>query len=274
MSTVRAIGFLGGQFGDAIMCQVAAQRFKELAPNSHLTFAVAEKYKSVLPFLYKNKSIDATHIWEGYDSAWPTQNDLKFIQDNNTHITYNAMAKHVDEDWYLKRHQTEEICAMFNLGTPSSTQINLERYFPVQNMQNNTVAICPFAVTRGSEKSLTPERVLEIESAIKKNGFNAVQVCAPNDPKICEHSISTDIFSAIQEILSYKMVICVDTSIAWILSGYRHPVIGLYNSSYYFGAPSCKNWQPTNDNAIYLENTNDVNKISLDEICAAIHEVN
>lgn len=260
---IKAIGFLGGQYGDAVMCQVACRQFKKINPNSYLTFAVSRKYEGVIPFLYDNESIDSYHVWEGYDEMWPTQQDALFAQ--NYDIVFNPMSAHKQADWFLRRHQTEEICHMFGIGKPDSTQIVLNKYFPV-NRSSQKIALCPFAVTRGGEKSLSKEKVLEIESAFQKIGIEVVQVMSSNDEQICEHAIRTDFFSAIQTILGFDMAICVDTSIPWILSGYSFPTLGLYNPSYYSGAKSAANWQPTNKNALYIENSNGVGNISVDEI--------
>jgi ADP-heptose:LPS heptosyltransferase len=264
---VKAIGFLGGQYGDAIICQVACRQFKKLHPNSNLTFAVSKKYEAILPFLFNNPSIDSYHVWDGYDNGWPSGQDSLFA--NQYDGVYHPMATHREDDWYLRRHQTEEVCDMFNLGQPESTQIILNRYFSTLK-GDKYVAICPFATTRGSEKSLSINKVLEIESSLEKLGLTAVQVMGENDPQVCRKYIKTYFFQAIKEISGFKMAICVDTATSWILSGYSHPVVGLYTPSYYHGAKSSKNWQPTNKNAIYLEHETQVNDINTDKIIESV----
>ena len=52
---IKAIGFLGSLYGDLIMCSAAAKQFKLQYPDSHLTFACAKPFASILSLFIDNK---------------------------------------------------------------------------------------------------------------------------------------------------------------------------------------------------------------------------
>ena len=87
-------------------------------------------------------------------------------------------------------------------------------------------------------------------------GYIPVQVGLETEPEICENRFIGNFFETIQFALSCDFVFTVDSALAWIMSGYQHSVLGIYNYKYYYEAETAKNWQPINPNAYYIESDN------------------
>jgi|LakMenEpi03Aug12_release.lakeMendotaPanAssembly.Ray.scaffolds.fasta_scaffold16032_8 ADP-heptose:LPS heptosyltransferase len=261
--TVKAIGFNQGQYGDLCMNLVAAKSFKTYFPDSELYFGINKKYESIKEIFYENPLVQKIHIWDKYD-GWPSNEDVAFIERERFDYVFHAMPHHPEPDWYLKRHQTEEVCYVHGLKAPENLQISLNKYFATEK-NNKYVAVNLFAETRGSDKMPSLEKSKQICQLIIKMGYTPVQIGLPDQPQICEKRFIGTFFDTIKFVLSCDFLITVDSAIAWIASGYSFPVLGLYSYTYYPQAQTSKNWQPINPNAIYLEK-NLVENIDINEI--------
>ncbi len=254
---MKAIGFSQGQFGDLLINLIACRAFKRDYPDSKLIFGINEKYKSLQPIFENNPLIDGFHIWDGYDN-WPTQKDKDFIKNSDFDKIFNPMPKHTEEHWFLNRHQAEECCLMNGLIPHDNLQINLNKYFGSEKHKGK-VGINLYAETK-SHNSKVPD--LDIAknycSLIKKMGFEPIQLGLQHQQQICESRFIGSFLDTIKFALGCDFVLTVDSALSWIMSGYEHPTIGIYNYTYYKGAKSAKNWIPINKNAIYIEN-NDIN---------------
>jgi ADP-heptose:LPS heptosyltransferase len=242
---------------------VAAKSFKNYFPDSELYFGINKKYESIKEIFYENTLVDKIHIWDKYD-GWPSKEDELFIDQERFDYVFNAMAHHPEQDWYLKRHQTEELCYMHGLKAPDNLQITLNKYFATEK-NSKYIAINLFAETRGADKIPSLERSRQICELIYNMGYIPVQIGLPDQPQICEKRFVGTFFDTIKFVLSCDLLITVDSAIAWIASGYSFPVLGLYSYTYYSGATTSKNWQPINPNAIYLEE-NIVDNIHIETI--------
>lgn len=262
-----AIGFNQGQFGDVCMGTVAARSFKQKFPDAKLCLGINEKYKSIKPLFENNELIDSLHVWDGYDN-WPTEKDMSHLRLANYDKVFNPMPAHTEPLWYLKRHQTEELCLMHWLTPPKNLQVSLSDYF--SSGIKDYITVCFSGVTRGEVKSLTLERAKELCCAIR-NKFNlkVYQLGLDQDPLYSDDRFNGSFLDATKFMLESKLLVTVDTSWAWIASGYSKSVVGLYSYSYYPGSTTAKNWQPVNSNAAYLEASN-VNDINIDEILESI----
>ena len=49
-----------------------------------------------------------------------------------------------------------------------------------------------------------------------------------------------------------KFLVAADTGMIWAASAFSHPVLGLYDLSYFKDAVSCENWTPKNKNQYTL----------------------
>ncbi len=256
-----AIGFNQGQFGDLCMSTVAARAFKSQFPDTKLILGINKKYESIKEIFTNNAYFDGIHIWDGYDN-WPTEEDKRHMLETKYSKVFNPMPHHTDSLWYLKSHQTEELCLMHGLTPPSDLTVSLnENHLLIE--RGNYIAVSFSGVTRGEAKSISLDKAKVLCSLIKeKFGLEAYQIGLPEESSFSSSRFSGSFIDSIKFMLGAKLLVTIDTSWAWIASGYAKPTLGLYSSNYYSGAKTAKNWQPINRNAIYLEseNVNDINQ--------------
>ena len=252
---MKAIGFNQGQYGDLCINLVACKAFKRDFPNSKLYFGINKKYQSIKDIFSFNDLIDDIYIWDSYNE-WPSQNDINYIEDQKFDLVFNPMPKHSKENWYIDYHQTQEVCLMQGLEPPENLQINLNKYFKTER-NKKFVAVNLFAETSShAPKVPNLEKSREYCELLKMKGYIPVQVGLETEPEICENRFVGNFFETIQFALSCDFVFTVDSALAWIMSGYQHSVLGIYNYKYYYGAETAKNWQPINPNAYYIESDN------------------
>lgn len=253
---MKVIGFNQGQIGDLAMNIVTCRAFKELYPNSHLTFSINQKYASAAPIFLQNKLIDDIKIWENYDN-WPSENDKKFLEENRFDKIFHPMPQHKDNNWYLKYHHTEAMCLMNDLTPPKNLQISLNRWFDLYEQYKNCVALTCFS-SAGSIRDIPQDFANKIIDYIHSLGLSTIQLGLKNHPRLNTTfgPISETIFEDVKIALSCKFLLTADTGMNWILSGYEGKVLGLYSAlSYPIYAPLI-NRAPRNNNAIYLEHYN------------------
>lgn len=260
---MKAFGFHLGQYGDLCMNIVTCKAFKEQHPDSHLTFNIGKKYEEIKHIFYHNKYIDDIHIWNGYNSNWPTEEDKKYIESISYDIFYDPMVG-PRPNWQTERHQVEEVCLIRDLTPPKDLRVELNKYFDTYTGYKKYISICYKGATDSNKKSLQEQKIDEICNLIIKYGYKPLFY--QNQYKSYDY-INESFFEAIKYMLSTKMLITIDSAMCWIASGYEFPTIGLYNKNYYaqYGANTSKNWQPINKNAIYLE-ADSPNNINIDLI--------
>jgi ADP-heptose:LPS heptosyltransferase len=250
---MKIIGFNGGQYGDLAINMIAAKAIKIQYPNCHFTMGISQKYSGIAPVFYHNPLIDDIHIWEGYDN-WPTQNDNKFITNNNFDKVYSVNPKVTDETWYLRRHHSQEVCRMHGLTPPDDLQVDLVKYFNLLPEYKDCIAIAPFT-SAGSPRDIDKELCIDIINYIHSLGFKTIQLGVkaheqlPTTYQIPNGTIFNDVVIA----LSCRMLITADTGINYLVSGYKHKVIGLYSTNCYPIKPPLINRRPVNINGYYLE---------------------
>lgn len=264
---MKAFGFHLGQYGDLCMNIVACKAFKQKYPNSHFTFNIGRRYEDIKYIFYNNKYIDDIHIWEGYNSNWPTEKDKEYLNTISYDIFYDPMVG-PRPNWQNKRHQVEEVCLIRDLEPPQDLSVELNKYFDIYEGYKKYISICYSGATDSNKKNLSETKIDEICNLILKYGYKPLFY----QKKYKNYDyINESFFEAIKYMLSTKLLITIDSAMCWIASGYKFPTIGLYNQNYYaeYGANTSKNWQPINNKAIYLEapSTND---ISIDLIENAI----
>ena len=252
---MKAIGFNQGQYGDLCMNLIACRAFREQHPFDSLTFGINKKYADLEPVFRYNDLFNDIHIWDAYDN-WPSQKDIEYLEQSRFDKVFNPMPKHIRQDWYLHYHQTEAVCLMHGLTPPKDLQIGLCHHFePKRN--KGVVAVNMFAATHSSAPKV-PDRnkAKEYCELIFKMGYTPVQIGLYSDPIICDKKFFGTFFDTVKFALSCDFVFTVDSAMAWIMSGYVHNVLGIYNYKYYIGATTAKNWQPINPNAKYVESDN------------------
>ncbi len=264
---MKAIGFNAGQYGDLAMNMVAVRQFKTMYPDSDFTLGIGNKYADCQPVFERSPLISRIHIWDSYDK-WPSPKDKEFLDTQKFDKVFEAMPHHKEHDWYLKRHQTQEVCHMHGLPIPDDTQIELP---PIKTtpVSKDFIAIAGFT-SFGAAKSLPPETLRTICSLLKKIGYDTLQLAVRGEPDIgASYRVEASYILAVSYMLSCKALLCADTGMCWMASGFKHPVVGLYGYSFYPGATTSANWQPTNPNAIYLESKH-VRGIAVDSIIDSV----
>lgn len=272
---MNTIGFLGGCAGDICMGAVAAKHYKRMYPHSTVRLAVSKKYDYMIPIMrlcphfdFKNPPI----IWEGYDD-FPTCNDgVRIVAGLSGYKIFSPNAKHIQNDWYLYRHQTEEILHMYGLYNPDlKIDTQIEFCIPEGYAQSNpkTIALSLFGETRGHQKNISIDKGKRLVKMIEGMGYETLQLGLASEPLLGGERFSGTMEESFKQMLGCDLLITVDTAMAWAASGTKKKVVGLYGWGYYPGAKSSHNWQPTNPNAVYLEEYN-CNQISDDRIEEAI----
>lgn len=271
---IKAIGFLGGQFGDAVMSTVACRAFKENYPNSHLTFALSDKYKNILPLFYHNKYIDSYYIWEEFDQ-WPSERDREFLLNNKYNIIYTPTPGHIDLDWYNKRHYCSETCLMHGLNPPKDLSCYLNPWFKKDSKYKNYIAISAFpSKSTQLNKTLSLEYWNDIVYFLNNLGYKCIQLGGKFDLEIKgAEKPDLSFIEAAQILYSSKLHITCDTSWAWIGSAYQCNTIGIYGYNYQ-DQNNIYNHLPINSNAKYITDV-DIKNITLEKIFDnLIHHLN
>lgn len=268
----RYLGFTPGRYGDIFMGTVAARCLKASDPTCHLTFVIGSDYHEAAPLFINHPHIDRIHVLHGKDDF--DEVDHAWIATQGfTHI-FNPKQDHDhSRPWWRERHQTLETAHMYGIPIPAgeSGKITMERWFEIRTQWPNTIALAPFPAWYAGPnnlKALSPTRAQEIVDYIKGKGLNVLQVGAPGEPSLRDtiHQ-STPYLHSVMNVLRCRAFICGDSGLNWLMSGYNHPVLGLYGDSYYGG--QCVNIQPINPNAIYLSAPT-VAEIPMDRIKVSI----
>lgn len=247
---MRILGFNAGQYGDLAMCVTACQLLKENL-DCHITFGIGDKYADCKEAFLNNPYIDDIHIWDSYD-GWPKENDRKYIEDSKFDKVFDAMPKHFYDFWYTKWHQTEETCRMHGLPPPKSSQIYLNKYWENIDKYKDYVAVSCLT-SFGASKSIDIIKIKKIIEYIHSKGLKTIHLNGPNEPDLGIEKSNCSYFESIKIMSSCKFLLTADTGMNWFASGYKQKVLGLYGYKYYPYCSTSKNWQPTNENAIYLE---------------------
>ena len=267
---IKAIGFNQGQIGDLVINLIACRAFKEQFPDSHLTFGINKKYESILPIFKYNELINDFKIWENYDN-WPSENDRKYLESKQFDVIFNPMPQHKYQDWYLKYHHSEAVCLMHNLTPPKNLQINLNKWFDLDEKYEDCVAITSFSSV-GAIRDIPMDFTNKIIEYIHSLGLKTIQLGLKKHPRLntTYEPLGGEIFDDIKIALSCKFLLTADTGMNYIMSGYQAKVLSLYSClSYPVYAPLI-NRTPRNPNAIALEHYNikDINfELIKDSIC-------
>jgi len=250
----KAIGFLGGQLGDQIICLGAVKVLAEDYPDTDFTMAMSEKFSAIAPLFENQPYIKDIHIWQGYDAAWPTENDKKFIIDNKYDLVFNPMDNNQHPRWFQTMHQVSSTCQRYGLRLPDTNEVFLKKNFKLLPMYKNHIALSVFANNGEGVKSLSVGRAQELVDNLKSMGHKVLQLHGPKDPVLKNlEVISKSFVKAAQVLHSCKLLVTGDTAMSWVASAYKIPTLGLYAYSYHPNATTSVNWQPINPNAKYLE---------------------
>lgn len=265
---IKAIGFLAGQVGDLVMTTVALRQFKRQFPDSHLTFAIGKKYGHVAPLFRGISGVDDIHVWEAYD-GWPAPEDKAFVNERKPDILFHPFPQHTRYDWYNHLHYIEETAMMLGLDRPADAlQCDLAPLY--KSSRGSIVTLSMFASGTQLSKTLSMDKLVDLVSRLKREGFTPVQIGSADTPiKGAEQFVGKTIMDPVILMNSARFHITVDTAFSWIASAYSIPTIGLYGANYAdMPVDRICSHNPVNPNAIYL-NRRSVSEITVDEIMTA-----
>ncbi len=270
---MRGAGFAAGQFGDAVVMTVGVRAFAQAYPDSQLTFAVAEKFRDILPLFLHHPLIHDLHTWEGYDSPqWPTAADEAYIHWRDYDIVYNAMPPHSQHDWYNHRTYGQEACVRYGLPVPDDISYELVPWMRLRKDCSRVVTLSLFP-SKGQQMDKTMP-VAECEKlcvALRAKGYTPVQLGGRFEPTLNNAvAPSMSVLEATTLMLSSKLHITADTAFASIAAGYHHPAVGVYGINYP-DMTDCFSHLPPNRNAVYLKNVSPQRRTAA-EVLAVIEE--
>lgn len=253
---ISAIGFCNSMYGDIVMATVCCRAFKEKYPDSHLTFAVSNKYSKILPLFDMHPNIDSFNVWKSYED-WPSEGDRAFLQQHKYNIVYHPQPSHTSSDWYNHNHYTAEYCLMHGLTPPQDLSCELNPWFGRNEAYKDCIAISAFpSHSTQLDKTLDLKCWNYIVFHLKRRGYRCIQLGGKFDIPI-EGAENPDLnfIEAAQVLYSSKLQITTDTSWAWIGSAYKVNCLGLYGYNYK-NQNNIANHLPVNPNATYLSERN------------------
>jgi ADP-heptose:LPS heptosyltransferase len=270
---IRVAGFLGGQYGDQVVATVALRAFKEVYPDSEFTWCVAEKFAGILPLFYHHPLISDHHVWEGYDSAWPTAADREYIVWRGFYHVFHPLAGHSQHDWYNHRSYGAEACVRYGLTPPADLSYELNAWFRLRTDCKRVVTLSLFP-SKGTQlnKGLRMDQAEALCIALRKLGYTCVQLGGRFEPKL-ENAVapSMSILEATTLMLSSALHVTGDTGFSSIAAGYHHPTIGFYGNRNYPDQIDCSSHLPPNRNAHYLRNVVP-NEVTAEELITVARE--
>tara|TARA_R110002020_G_scaffold339183_3_gene554346 strand:+ start:734 stop:1615 length:882 start_codon:yes stop_codon:yes gene_type:complete len=243
-----------GQYGDIVMQEPGLRKFIKDNPDTKIVIAVSKKYEQILP-LFENyhENIIQLKVFEGYDD-WPTEADKKYIEEQEFDAMFPPdIPQHAQNDWANYRHITAETALM--IGVDSDTT-NIQLKTPESVVKEpNTVAVHLFSSKwPGGVRSISIEKQTAIVKYLNDKGYKVYQLSAPDQPQINGTVIKQGTYyDACLRVLSCDFLVSCDSGMAWVASGYDHPMVGLFSSNYNTLINTTKNWWPVNPNASYLE---------------------
>lgn len=267
----KAIGFLGGQFGDAITTIAAQKIFCEDNPDYQFTFALAKKYAGIMPLFYNQPHIHDYHLWEGYDN-FPQQKDIAYLEEQQFDIVFNPMQNVGDERWMNRIHQVQLCCERYGLRIPSSGKINLQRYFEPDYEYRNCVGLSLFPNNGEGIKNLKRDVAQELTKTLVKKGYRVIQLGDAREPTLVgAKKVIASYFDSVKALCACKFLVTGDTGLSWVAAAYDIPVAGFYAYGYHCATTSI-NWQPVNAKAIYQERY-DAKEFTIEDINSQIESL-
>ncbi len=255
-----------GQFGDIVMQEPALRQYIKDNPSDKVTLGCAMQYASALK-LYDDyhENVSVRKLFLDYDN-FPTEDDVKYFENEKFDLVTikqesnqilksdkGKIALHPDSAGATKVHQT--VAAGRQQGIEvTNTQVQFNKK---SDLKLDEKYIC-FSLfpnhPSGGVKSLSNQQITGIVKLINKLGYRALHLNGPGEPDI-EGSIKANCtwIESVSLLKNSELLITADTGMSWASSGFKHPTVGLYAWGYNPVAGTSKNWQPTNPNAVYLE---------------------
>lgn len=250
----NAVGFVNSLYGDTVIMTVACRAFKLKYPDAKLTFAVADKFKDILPLFVRNPNIDSFHVWSSYND-WPQKVDQEYINFRKFDYVFHPQPAHSRLDWYNHNHYAQEACIRYGLVPPDDLSYELVKWFPELPEYKKCITLSLFP-NKGTQmdKTMTVEECENLCVGIKKLGYQPIQLGGKYEVKL-ENAVSPDLsfIEAAQILTSSALHITADTAFSSIAAGYKHKTLGFYGLNYK-DMRDCGSHLPPNSNAYYFRN--------------------
>ena len=255
-----------GQFGDIVMQIAALQQLIKDNPKTKIVLGMSKKYQQILPIFYDyHPNIIDFKLWEGYDD-WPTPSDLEYIKEQNFDAMFPCgKTSHEDPLYARYRHINVETGLMMGIET-DIIDINLP--YPKNIVKEpKTVALHLFSSKwPGGIRSVNIQKQNFIVNYLRKKGYKIYQISGPDQPHIKNTTfVKGTYFESCMKVLTTDFLITCDSGMAWVAAAYKHPMVGLYSWGYNPQVGTTKNWQPVNENAVFIEDFS-ANNIQISEI--------
>lgn len=253
------------------MSTVAARSFKENYPDSHLTLGVNKRYKDILPLFHDSEHFDSTHLYSTYD-GWPGPKDREYLAAAKYDLVFNAMPPHRDSQWWLHRHQYQEVCHALGLPIPTDWQPRLKRWFSLNSsFHNRVVALAPFGGSGGvNDKALSVKQAQAIVDWLTDHAWTVIHLGGPNEPQLDGAKwLNTNYFDSVRNMLSCRALIHCDTGLGHVAGAYNFPSLGLY-CHHYFGKEWVHQIMPTHSNFLSLSSEK-ISDLELDSVFKSIN---
>jgi ADP-heptose:LPS heptosyltransferase len=260
-----------GQFGDLAINLPLIWRLKEEFSSDNFFMPIHSSFAGAMP-LFLDSPITATIGTNLYETDVQSENFKNLMRENNIEKAFSPMPNHREQDWWKRRHQTEELA--FNYGFDIEgfdPQIRLKKWWGSGQELKECVAFHPFPgnYSPGNSKSLSLKKCQMIVDALKKMGKTVIQLGEKSEPRL-DGAEKPDLpfWESVRLLTDCSLFVGFDSGLTWFASGYEHPTLALYSNEYY-GESFVRNIQPINQNAKYLDEKN-VNEIPHEQIIEEI----
>ena len=245
---------IGGQYGDIFMGEPILRTLLETHRDAEFIFGCSKQYEDVLPLFHGyHPRVVGYRAWESYP-PYPeffTQGDREYVERMGFDKMYIHSPEHTPK-WAERVHQVVEQGVMVGVEV-EDPEIRLERHIEVPK-RPTTIAMSLFPNNGKGTKQIGIERVREIVSFVGSLGYEVLHLNGPGEPDIDGAQKTNVSFSdAVIAMLGTTLLVTGDTGMSWAASAYDHPTVGLYSIDYWQYCQSSVNWQPINENAVYLE---------------------
>lgn len=272
---MRVLGFHHGLRGDLVI-NVPTIEYVHEKTGWQIDLPIHRDFADMAPLFLNHRAINSVVITDDYEH-FPSDLDRKMLADRGYGKIFNPMQPHLIDRWFEQMHQTSVVLYDYSDGRDTlpadRQQINLVQWFRVER-RKGWVAFAPFAGwshEKGSMKQLSVERAQAIVCELVGRGYRVLQIGGSDEP-VLEGAIFSygSYLDSVKAVLGCDLLLHTDTGLGWVISGYRHPQVGLYSNSYH-GHEHIHNIQPRSPNAIYLDGPGSVNDgIPLDIILNSV----
>jgi ADP-heptose:LPS heptosyltransferase len=280
-----------GQIGDIVLFTPTVRRVKELFPNSEITFAVSARYREAGELVAGLPYVDRVFVTELYfekltgrmfqpwERGWPVdfRGDDEVAEERRHDIVLQTRPRHRRERWWEHGHLTEELAHMVGvpgpigpraeIAIPAGTRIPPELAtrgagggkIVIHNDPNiDPRKAWPWALLGQFVASVGPEQVVLLGGA------------GPALPGVLDLRGRTTLAEAAGIIAAARCFIGIESGLTCIAGALQAPTVGLFGTEYVAAREAV---QPHNPRAVYLQAEGGLDRIAVNDVLTAMHQV-